>query len=171
MSSKDSNFLKCQFCERGFESTYKIIPHIYFSHQKKIYSDLRRDGELLLHCPVTSCAFKVPVPDVERRDLSTLESTWTTANFEKIVGIELSKMLEKFEDHLISQHTNVRGVCHSNSLSSLIDLQAQRHRGQSKPQNFRRQEDYQTAAGPKQLQPYHQSSIPGVREGASGHNH
>ena len=106
MSSKDSNFLKCQFCERGFESTYKIIPHIYFSHQKKIYSDLRRDSELLLHCPVTSCAFKVPVPDMERRDLSTLESTWTTANFEKIVGIELSKMLEKIEDHLISQHTN-----------------------------------------------------------------
>ena len=105
MSSKDSKFLKCQFCERGFESTYKIIPHIYFSHQKKIYSDLRRDSELLLHCPVTSCAFKVPVPDMERRDLSTLESTWTTANFEKIVGIELSKMLEKFEDHLISQHT------------------------------------------------------------------
>ena len=81
--------------------TYRIIPHIYFNHQKKIYRDLRRDGELLLHCPVTSCEFQVVVPDVER----SLEPAWTEANLKKLVSIKLSKMLGMIEDHLISQHT------------------------------------------------------------------
>ena len=91
MTTEDSNLLKCQFCEQGFESTYGIIPHIYFNHPKKICRVLKRDGELLLKCPVTSCEFQVVVPDVDR----SLESTWTEANLKKLVRIKLSKMLKK----------------------------------------------------------------------------
>ena len=106
MTTEDSNLLKCQFCEQGFESTYIIIPHIYFNHPKKICRVLKRDGELLLKCPVTSCEFQVVVPDVDR----SLESTWTEANLEKLVRIKLSKMLKKIEDHLLTslltEHTH-----------------------------------------------------------------
>ena len=106
MTTEDSNLLKCQFCDKGFESTYSIIPHIYFNHPKKICRVLKRDGELLLKCPVTSCEFQVVVPDVDR----SLESTWTEANLEKLVRIKFSKMLKKIEDHLLTslltEHTH-----------------------------------------------------------------
>ena len=86
MTTEDSNLLKCQFCEQGFESTYRIIPHIYFKHQKKICRVLQKDRELLLQCPVTSCDFKVAVP--------VPATKWNCA-----------ESLGKIEDHLLSQHT------------------------------------------------------------------
>ena len=86
MTTEDSNLLKCQFCEQGFKSSYRIIPHIYFKHQKKICRVLQKDSELLLQCPVTSCDFKVAVP--------VAATEWNCA-----------ESLGKIEDHLLSQHT------------------------------------------------------------------
>ena len=53
--------MKCQFCSLGFTSIYKIIPHIYFGHRKKVTKYVREHGEVVLHCPA-KCDFKASRP-------------------------------------------------------------------------------------------------------------
>ena len=53
--------LKCQFCSLGFTSIYKIIPHIYFGHRKKVTKYVREHGEVVLYCPA-KCDFKASRP-------------------------------------------------------------------------------------------------------------
>ena len=43
--------LKCQFCELKFSSTYKIIPHTFFGHKKKISKMVSKQGEIRILCP------------------------------------------------------------------------------------------------------------------------
>ena len=53
--------MKCQFCSLGFTSIYKIIPHIYFGHRKKVTKYVREHGEVVLYCPA-KCDFKASRP-------------------------------------------------------------------------------------------------------------
>ena len=48
--------LKCQFCSLGFASVYKIIPHIYFGHRKKITKYAREHSKVMLQCSA-GCGF------------------------------------------------------------------------------------------------------------------
>ena len=48
--------LKCQFCSLGFASVYKIIPHIYFGHRKKITKYAKEHGKVMLKCSA-GCGF------------------------------------------------------------------------------------------------------------------
>ena len=53
--------LKCQFCSLDFTSAYKIIPHIYFGHRKKLCRQVRDRGEILLKSPFPDHQFEVRV--------------------------------------------------------------------------------------------------------------
>ena len=103
-NSKDSNFmssfevfeelkLKCQFCPLDFNSVYKIIPHIYFSHRKKIMRHVRDHNEIKLKCPVSSCDWYYSVPMASGTD-------------PEIVYAELANMFVVLEDHILTQHTH-----------------------------------------------------------------
>ena len=50
--------LKCQFCSLDFSSAYKIIPHIYFGHRKKLCRQVRDRGEILLKSPFPGNQFE-----------------------------------------------------------------------------------------------------------------
>ena len=52
--------LKCRFCEQEFNSTYKVIPHIFFGHHKKIFKRISKKEPLMYECP-GGCDFKVSV--------------------------------------------------------------------------------------------------------------
>ena len=107
-NSKDSNFmssfevfeelkLKCQFCPLDFNSVYKIIPHIYFSHRKKIMRHVRDHNEIKLKCPVSSCDWYYSVPMASGTD-------------PEIVYAELANMFVVLEDHILTQHTHEKKV-------------------------------------------------------------
>jgi hypothetical protein len=51
--------LKCQFCELKFSSTYKIIPHTFFGHKKKISKMVAKQAEIRILCPCapSGCPF------------------------------------------------------------------------------------------------------------------
>merc|ERR1711962_1294259 len=91
--------LKCQFCSLGFASVYKIIPHIYFGHRKKISKYVREHGEVMLLCPA-GC------------DFSSSRSVEKTAGPESVFPA-LSMVLGEQEDHMTNQHTeeNKLSVC------------------------------------------------------------
>ena len=59
-------YMKCQFCKlTDFTSAYKIIPHVYFGHRKKISKYVKEHGEIKLECPVlpcNSCDFHIAAP-------------------------------------------------------------------------------------------------------------
>ena len=50
--------MKCQFCPLDFSSAYKIIPHIYFGHRKKICRQVRDQNEIRLKSPVPGSQFE-----------------------------------------------------------------------------------------------------------------
>ena len=83
--------LKCQFCSLGFTSVYKIIPHIYFGHRKKVTKYVREHGEVALRCPA-KCDFKAsrPVDKGSGPDL---------------VFPALSQVLAEQEAHMVERHT------------------------------------------------------------------
>ena len=83
--------LKCQFCSLGFTSVYKIIPHIYFGHRKKVTKYVREHGEVALRCPA-KCNFKAsrPVDKSSGPDL---------------VFPALSQVLAEQEAHMVERHT------------------------------------------------------------------
>eukprot|EP00092_Neocalanus_flemingeri_P067369 GFUD01082219.1.p1 GENE.GFUD01082219.1~~GFUD01082219.1.p1 ORF type:complete len:1634 (-),score=566.26 GFUD01082219.1:275-5176(-) len=83
--------LKCQFCSLDFTSVYKIIPHVYFGHRKKISRYVRDHQEVRLKCPA-GCEFSHGVP-VEK-----------TAGADVIFPI-LSKVFLVLEDHMVEHHT------------------------------------------------------------------
>jgi len=85
--------LKCQFCPLDFNSVYKIIPHIYFGHRKKIMRHVRDHNEIKLKCPVTSCDWYYSVPMASGTD-------------PEIVYAELANMFVVLEDHILTQHTH-----------------------------------------------------------------
>ena len=83
--------LKCQFCSLGFTSVYKIIPHIYFGHRKKVTKYVREHGEVVLRCPA-KCDFNAsrPVDKGSGPDL---------------VFPALSQVLAEQETHMVEMHT------------------------------------------------------------------
>ena len=50
--------LKCQFCSLDFASAYKIIPHIYFGHRKKLCRQVRDRAEIHLKSPFPGNQFE-----------------------------------------------------------------------------------------------------------------
>jgi len=86
-----SDKLKCQFCPLDFTSVYKIIPHVYFGHRKKISRYVRDHQEVRLKCPA-GCDFSHGIP-VEKN-----------AGPEVIFPI-LSKVFLVLEDHMVEFHT------------------------------------------------------------------
>jgi len=86
-----SEKLKCQFCALDFTSVYKIIPHLYFGHRKKISKYVREHQEVRLKCPA-GCEFSHGV-QVEK-----------TAGPE-IIFPTLSKVFLVLEDHMVKLHT------------------------------------------------------------------
>jgi len=102
--------LKCQFCALDFTSVYKIIPHVYFGHRKKISRYVRDHQEVRLKCPA-GCDYSHGVP-VDK-----------TSGPEIIFPV-LSKVFLELEDHMVSQHTKEQKLtmcpyCQKN-LSGLI---------------------------------------------------
>jgi len=83
--------LKCQFCALDFTSVYKIIPHVYFGHRKKISRYVRDHQEVRLRCPA-GCDYSHGVP-VDK------------AAGPEIIFPVLSKVFLELEDHMVSQHT------------------------------------------------------------------
>jgi hypothetical protein len=86
--------LKCQFCELKFSSTYKIIPHTFFGHKKKISKMVAKQGEIRILCPCApaGCQF------VESRLVAR------TASQEEIFH-QLACSLLGIESHVNTQHT------------------------------------------------------------------
>ena len=83
--------LNASFCTLDFTSVYKIIPHLYFGHRKKINKYVKEHQEVRLKCP-TGCELSHEVQD------------------EKIAGPEiifptLSKVFLMLEDHMVKLHT------------------------------------------------------------------
>lgn len=84
--------LKCQFCPLDFSSAYKMIPHIYFGHRKKISRQVRDGKSILLKCPAPSCKFKHSAPVEDCRP--------------EVIISNLAEMFLVVEDHIVSVHTN-----------------------------------------------------------------
>ena len=83
--------LNASFCTLDFTSVYKIIPHLYFGHRKKISKYVKEHQEVRLKCPA-GCELSHEVQD------------------EKIAGPEiifptLSKVFLMLEDHMVKLHT------------------------------------------------------------------
>jgi hypothetical protein len=87
--------LKCQFCELKFSSTYKIIPHTFFGHKKKISKMVAKQGEIRILCPCApaGCSF-VQIQPVAAR----------TSGQEEIFRL-LASMLLGVETHVNTLHT------------------------------------------------------------------
>jgi len=83
--------LKCQFCALDFTSVYKIIPHVYFGHRKKISRYVRDHQEVRLKCPA-GCEYSHGVP---------LDKTAGP----EVIFPALSKVFLELEDHMVSLHT------------------------------------------------------------------
>ena len=49
-----ADILQCSFCEMKFVSTYKLIPHIFLGHRKKILKRINKKEDVLFKCP-TGC--------------------------------------------------------------------------------------------------------------------
>ena len=85
--------LKCQFCPlMDFSSAYKIIPHIYFGHRKKITKYVREKSEINLKCPLTTCDYSHSEPVVPGTPAEQ-------------VYVKMAEMFLVMEDHIISAHT------------------------------------------------------------------
>lgn len=84
--------LKCQFCPLDFSSAYKMIPHVYFGHRKKISRQVREGKSILLKCPAPSCDFKYSAPVEDCRP--------------EVIFSNLAEMFLVVEDHIVSVHTN-----------------------------------------------------------------
>ena len=83
--------LNASLCTLDFTSVYKIIPHLYFGHRKKISKYVKEHQEVRLKCPA-GCELSHEVQD------------------EKIAGPEiifptLSKVFLMLEDHMVKLHT------------------------------------------------------------------
>eukprot|EP00090_Calanus_glacialis_P022726 TRINITY_DN35017_c0_g1_i1.p1 TRINITY_DN35017_c0_g1~~TRINITY_DN35017_c0_g1_i1.p1 ORF type:complete len:1597 (+),score=610.53 TRINITY_DN35017_c0_g1_i1:88-4878(+) len=86
-----SEKMKCQFCTLDFTSVYKIIPHVYFGHRKKISRYVRDHQEVRLKCPA-GCDFSHGV-QVDK------------AAGPEIIFPILSKVFLELEDHMVNFHT------------------------------------------------------------------
>ena len=49
--------LQCTYCDMRFESTYKLIPHIFLGHRKKILKKINKKEDVLFKCPVNCGEF------------------------------------------------------------------------------------------------------------------
>jgi len=86
--------LKCQFCSMAdFTSVYKIIPHIYFGHRKKVGKQVREGGQVKLRCPAPACTWHHNSLQLERTAPPDL------------VFSTLSSCFLVLEDHVVTQHT------------------------------------------------------------------
>ena len=85
--------LKCQFCSlMDFNSAYKIIPHIYFGHRKKICRQVRDHGAVQLRCPAPGCEFQ--------------HSAAVAGEDTGLIYAELARMFVVLEEHILAQHTH-----------------------------------------------------------------
>ena len=84
--------LKCQFCTLDFSSAYKMIPHVYFGHRKKISRQVRDRAAIELKCPAAGCAFSHSLPVEDSRP--------------EIVFSTLAEMFLAVEDHIVTIHTS-----------------------------------------------------------------
>ena len=83
--------LKCQFCPLDFNSAYKMIPHVYFGHRKKISRQVRDQGAISLKCPAPACDFSHSNPVEDARP--------------EIIFSTLAEMFLVVEDHIVTLHT------------------------------------------------------------------
>ena len=83
--------LKCQFCLRDFKSAYKLIPHVYIGHRKKIIRQVRDQRAICLKCPATGCDFSHSTPVEDSRP--------------EIIFSTLAEMFLTVEDHIVTLHT------------------------------------------------------------------
>ena len=81
--------LKCQFCPLDFASVYKIIPHIYFGHRKKLCRQVRDNGEIRL---------KSPFPDSQWEHAEAVDVGSTPEE----VYAKAAEMFSVLEDHILS---------------------------------------------------------------------
>ena len=83
--------LKCQFCPLDFSSAYKMIPHVYFGHRKKISRQVRDQRAIFLKCPAPGCDFSHSNPVEDARP--------------EIIFSTLADMFLVVEDHIVTVHT------------------------------------------------------------------
>ena len=83
--------LKCQFCTLDFNSAYKMIPHVYFGHRKKISRQVRDQRTIFLKCPAPGCDFSHSNPVEDPRP--------------EIIFSTLADMFLVVEDHIVTVHT------------------------------------------------------------------
>ena len=50
--------LKCQFCSQVFHSTYRLIPHVFMAHHKKVAKKIARNKDFVFTCQ-SGCDFVV----------------------------------------------------------------------------------------------------------------
>jgi len=91
--------LKCQFCNLAFEGTYKLIPHIFFGHKKKIFKKIGKNEPLIYTCP-GGCPYTIPATHHfnpgGRMDEDFIKS--------------LAVSLVPLEEHLNEKHTHEQKV-------------------------------------------------------------
>jgi len=49
--------LQCQFCPLKFSSTYKLIPHVFFGHRKKVLKKINKKEDVIYKCPA-GCGYE-----------------------------------------------------------------------------------------------------------------